>query len=273
MLLRPKTSLQVKTIENVQLARGTVKLGNYQLNVYCFVTDGLLIDTGSKSLGRELEAFFTGQELDQVVITHHHEDHTGNAGFLQKQFGLPVYMRPEKIKVCQEKAAYPLYRQVFWGRRDPFQAEPVGNTLMSRTFAWEVLHTPGHALDHIALFNKDTGQLFTGDLYCGERTKVLLPEESIATIIASIKKVLSYDFTSLYCSHLGYVKDGRKALQRKLDYLYELQEKIVTLYREGRTIKEIKKLIFPKKYPIELLSLGEWSQENIVRSIIKDHIN
>ena len=272
MLLRPKTSLQIDAVQNVHLAKGTVKLGTYQLNVYCFITDGLLIDTGSRSLARNLKPFFREQDLDQVVITHHHEDHTGNAGYLQRKYGLPIFMRTELIALCREKADYPLYRQIFWGRREPFLAEPIPDTLMSRKFSWEVIHTPGHAVDHIALFNKDTGQLFTGDLYCGERTRIILREESIATIIESIKKVLSYDFTDVYCSHLGYVKDGRNALERKLTYLQGLQGKILNFYQEGKTIKEITKLVFPKKYPIEWISLGEWSAENIVRSVINDSI-
>jgi len=219
LVLRAKTSFRVETVRNVQLAKGTVKFGNYHLSVYCFIIDGLLIDTGPKTLASHLLSFFSGQDLEQVVITHHHEDHTGNASFLQKQMGLSIFMRPEKIAYCQEKGDYPFYRKAFWGRRDRFEAADLGDLLKTRTYSWEVIHTPGHAEDHVSLLNKNTGQLFTGDLYCGERTRVILREESISEIIASIEKVLQYDFCEINCSHLGYVKNGRRALKLKLEYL------------------------------------------------------
>lgn len=271
VVIRAKTSFRVETVQNVQLAKGIVKFGNYHLSVYCFIIDGLLIDTGPKTLASHLRTFFSGQDLDQVVITHHHEDHTGNAAFLQKQMGLSIFMRPEKMIYCQEKEDYPFYRKVFWGRRDRFEATELGDSLKSRTYSWEVIHTPGHAEDHVSLLNKDTGQLFTGDLYCGERTRVILREESISKIIASIEKVLLYEFSEIYCSHLGYVKNGRRALKLKLEYLKELQENILDLIQEGRSEKEISKILFPKKYPIEILSFGEYSAKNIVRSVINDY--
>lgn len=57
---------------------------------------------------------------------------------------------------------------------------------------WDVIETPGHAIDHLAFLNRETGQLFTGDLYCQEMTKVILREESIPTIIESLKRVLTF---------------------------------------------------------------------------------
>ncbi len=269
-MLRPKTAFSEKTVKNVHIGKGTVKLRNFQLEVYCFVTDGILIDTGAKTLERDLLPFFAKHDIDKIVITHHHEDHTGNAAFLQENYQLPIYMSDEKIDECRKKAEYPLYRKVFWGKRDPFLAQPIGKTFSSRTFTWDVIKTPGHAIDHIALFNKETGQLFTGDLYCYEKTKVVLPEESISTIITSIKKVLTYDFDEVFCSHAGYIKNGREVLSRKLDYLLELQEKILKLYQEGKSIRQITKTIFLQKFPITIFSFGEWSPANIVKSVIRD---
>lgn len=65
----------------------------------------------------------------------------------------------------------------------------------------------------------------------------MLREESIPTIIHSLKKVLTYDFREVFCAHAGYIKDGRTALQRKLDYLLALQEEIIALYEKGMTPK------------------------------------
>lgn len=269
MLLR-KTFNQ-ETIQGVQAANGTVAFQGVKLNVLCFVVDGVLIDTGSASLEKEFQPFFKQQDIDQVVITHFHEDHTGCAAFLQKELQLPIYMSDIKLDYCKQKPDYPLYRKVFWGKRHPFHAKAIGKTFSSRNAIWDVIDTPGHAIDHLAFLNRETGQLFTGDLYVQEKTKVILQEESIPTIIGSLQRVLTYDFGEVFCCHAGYLKDGRAALQRKLEYLLDLQGKIIKLYEDGLSPSQISQTLFPKKYPIIFLSRGEWESMHIINSIIQEH--
>ncbi len=72
---------------------------------------------------------------------------------------------------------------------------------------WEVIDTPGHAFDHQSFLNRDTGQLFTGDLFVQVHTKLLLSNESIPTIIESLEKVLTYDFDEVFCQHAGFVRE------------------------------------------------------------------
>src|SRR5699024_1449792 len=108
---------------------------------------------------------------------------------------------------------------------------PLGDTFTSKSAEWAVIPTPGHAMDHVAFLNKETGQLFSGDLFVHPKTKVVLREESVPTTIHSIEKVLTYDFDEMFCCHAGYVKDGKKALRHKLHHLQSLQHNILTLHQ------------------------------------------
>lgn len=266
-----KKSFEQETVNGVLMGNGTVSFKNVKLNVYSFFIDGVLIDTGAKSLEKEFKPFFKGLNIEQVLITHFHEDHTGCAAFLQEEMKLPLFMNDVKIDYCRKKADYPLYRQLFWGKRKPFHAEPISESVSSSHATWKAIETPGHAIDHLAFLNEETGQLFTGDLYCQERTKVILREESIPSIIESIKRILTYGFDDVFCSHAGYLKDGRSALKRKLDYLLELQGEIIRLFDEGKTPEQICATLFPKKYPITRFSIGEWGSNHIVRSVLQEH--
>ncbi|MBP2239508.1 glyoxylase-like metal-dependent hydrolase (beta-lactamase superfamily II) [Cytobacillus eiseniae] len=267
MLLKRRFTQQTKN--GVQIGNGTVSFQSVQLNVHCFVADGVLIDTGAKSLEQQFTPFFKQQNINQVAITHFHEDHTGTAAILQNELKLPIYMSDKMLDYCKQKPDYPLYRKLFWGKRKPFHAVAIGRTFSSRNSIWDVIETPGHAIDHLAFLNRETGQLFTGDLYCQEKTKVILREESIPTIIDSLKKVLTYDFEEVFCSHAGYLEDGRSALQKKLDYLLDLQGKVIKLNEDGLSPNQISKILFPKKYPITYLSSGEWESLHIINSIIQ----
>ncbi|WP_108669245.1 MBL fold metallo-hydrolase [Peribacillus acanthi] len=269
MFLKKKSYLGEKN--GVSYLNGVVKLHNVTLNVHSYLVDGVLIDTGAQSLHKYFEAFIDQADFDQVMITHFHEDHSGCAAYIEKTKKLPIYLNEKTMDYCTQRADYPLYRQVFWGRRKPFQAKAMPDTFTSRGATWEAIDTPGHANDHKAFLNRETGQLFTGDLFISERTKVALKEESIPTIIQSLERVLTYDFKEVFCSHVGYVNDGRAALQRKLEYLLSIKHSVLTLQKEGDSAEVIRNKLFPKQYPIIKFSSGEWDSLHIVTSILNEN--
>lgn len=259
-------------VNGVSYLNGQVSFQKIQLNVYSFFIDGILIDTGSQSLHKYFEPFISEADFDQVMLTHHHEDHTGCAAFIEKNRKAPIYIDEKSIQYCQQPADYPLYRQLFWGRRNPFSAQPVPDTFTSRNAIWEVIDTPGHAHDQKAFLNKDIGQLFTGDLFVNEKIKVALAEESIPDTIKSLQRVLSYDFDEVFCNHAGFVEKGRVALGRKLENLLTIQDKVLTLDKQGDSANEICTKLFPKKYPIHKFSGGEWDSLHIITSILDDNL-
>ncbi len=266
-----KKSFSQEMVNGVQMGNGTISLLNVRMNVYVFYVDGVLIDTGAQSIEKEFKSFFNELEIDQVVLTHYHEDHTGCAAFLQHKYKVPIFMNKMMIDYCGTKADYPMYRKLYWGKRKPFEGKEIGKTFISRHAKWDVIETPGHSKDHLSFLNQQTGQLFTGDLYCQPRTKVVLREESVPDIIRSLKHVLTLNFDEVYCCHAGFIRKGRTALQRKLDYLLEIEEKVVTQYKEGKTPYQINEILFPRNYPITKFSQGEWDSIHIINSILLEH--
>lgn len=240
--------------------------------VFLFLVDGMLIDTGPQSIESYLLPFYRTNKIDTVVLTHHHEDHTGTASWLQKEREIPVYIHPRGIAACREPCNYPKYRQESWGVRKPFSPLSLGDRIPSRHEEWEVIYTPGHSNDHIALFHEETGRLFSGDLFVTPRPKVIMKTESVPTIKSSIRSLLKLGFTSMFCSHSGYIENGRTMLQEKLDHLEALTEEVTKLYGQGDTVADINKKIFPKKYAIVEASGGEWDSLHIVSSIINEEL-
>src|SRR5690625_376439 len=204
------------------------------LTVSVYFIDGLLIDTGPYKKEDEIVALFEQWNIEKIVLTHHHEDHVGLAGWVQQHTDIPIYIHPQGVEICKKKDRLPLYRRLFWGKRLPFDAKPLESFFKTESYSWEVIHTPGHAHDHIALYNKEKKWMFGGDLFVSPNPTSAYRFESVPEIIQSLRKILTYEFDVYICSHAGVLFDGRKWLQQKLNYLIAMQQKVLFLHNEGK---------------------------------------
>ncbi|MFA8438469.1 MBL fold metallo-hydrolase [Pueribacillus sp. YX66] len=263
--------IEVFERENVTCGKVQISIAGQKANpVFVFIVDGMLIDTGPERAEASLIPFYENYSFELVTLTHSHEDHSGTAPWIEKNRNVPIYVHPNGIEICAEPYPYPLYRQLTWGKREAFTAVPLGDTIQSRSREWEVIYTPGHADDHVSLFNKETGQLFSGDLFVHPETKVIMNTESIPVIMDSIRKLLTYDFDSMFCCHAGFIQNGKKVLKEKLENLENLTGEVKEFYQQGLSLEEINAKLFPKKYPIITISEGEWDSLHIVSSIIAE---
>ncbi|WP_347548298.1 MBL fold metallo-hydrolase [Pseudalkalibacillus hwajinpoensis] len=259
--------LTVSEFESVKAIKGTFKLAGVRMNVYLYLIDGLLIDSGPSRLQKEIVDYLSNEIYHQLIFTHHHEDHTGNAAVLPGN--VPMYIHPSGIPLCKRKPHLPFYRRLFWGSRKPFTPEGIDQQIKTRDHTFELLHTPGHASDHLTLLEKDQGWLFSGDLYVMSHPKSIFAFESIPDVIASLEKVLTCEFKTVFCSHAGILPNGRKRLKEKLDYLQSIQGQVLAKFNDGKPIATIQKEMFPTRHPLNYFSLFENSSRHIVTSIIK----
>jgi glyoxylase-like metal-dependent hydrolase (beta-lactamase superfamily II) len=76
-----------------------------------------------------------------------------------------------------------------------------GDTIDLGDRVFEVVHLPGHTPGSAALFDHDSGVLFTGDvLYDGELLDEL-PESSIDDYVTSMRRLLALDVSMAYAGH------------------------------------------------------------------------
>ncbi|OEH91072.1 MBL fold metallo-hydrolase [Bacillus solimangrovi] len=256
--------------EGVKMVQSTVSFMNVKLKNYLYFVDGLLIDTGPSNNEDELKKHLKTIPFTQVVHTHHHEDHTGTSKWIQENFEVPMYIHETGIEDCIHVKHIPLYRRLFWGSSSSFTPEAIPKTIETEKHTFEVVHTPGHAHDHVVLFNKETGWLFSGDLYLTSHPKSMFAFESVPILIKSIRKILTYDFSTMFCAHTGMSENGKEKLALKLAYLEEVQGKVLALHEKGLSAKQIQKKLFPRRTPLNYFSLFENSSSHIVTSILNE---
>lgn len=244
-------------------------MAGQRLRVSIFYIDGMVIDTGPSKKLHIVKSIFDTWKVERVVCTHHHEDHTGGGFYVANQLDIPIYMHALGAKICAKRAHMPLYRRLYWGNRLPFKAIPLESSFQTKNYTWDVLETPGHADDHVALYNREKKWMFGGDLYVQPTPKSMFAFESLPQMITSLKKVLTYDFDVYICSHAGVIEEGRKAVEHKLSYLQKVQAEVQLLHEQGISPRTIRKQLFPKKHPMHYLSFFENSPQHIVTSVLK----
>lgn len=253
--------------EGVKWVRGVVGFGMFALKVYLYLVDDILVDTGPSRLSRKFTGFFKEENIDTVLLTHYHEDHTGNAPYLAHK-GIPHYINTKTVEVCRKEAVMPGYRRLYWGKRSSFPARPLSELLEGNSLDLEAIETPGHCADQITYYFPERGIVFTGDLFVTPKPKIILRSENVLQTIEDLENVLSRDFDTVMCGHAGVVQEGRALMKRKLDYLVNLKGEVLHLHRKGWTAGEIRKKMYPRPTFLECFSGGEWSPSHLVNSII-----
>ena len=259
--------MKIETIDcNLIAAYTKSGIFPYKLNICLYIADGLLIDTGSAAILKKTK-FLLKKNINCVALTHVHEDHTGAAAWIKENLKIPVYLNKNSIAEASMRSRLPLYRKLVWGDRDGFAADPMPTFIETEKFKFDVIDAPGHHKDHVVFHEKSMGWLFTGDLYVSRRQVVAFKDENINDAINSIKKILNLDFDTIFCGHSGVHKNGRKKLQSKLDYFVKLQDEVRDLEKEGLGYKDINRRLFPKKNIWSIISRGEWSSLNMVKTV------
>jgi glyoxylase-like metal-dependent hydrolase (beta-lactamase superfamily II) len=237
--------------------------------VSAYLVDSLLIDSGPAHTAEELTDFLKDKGVKTVVNTHYHEDHIAANALLKERYGVELLAHPLAVnKINQPATLYP-YQEEVWGYPVPSQVKEIGNTVTTNHFRFEVIPTPGHDRDHICLFERKHGWLFTGDLFVGTRPNVVRPMDDVRQIIADLKKVKDLKPQILFPAP-GKVRTGPvPALQQTIRYLEDLQQKVMELHDKGLSAAEIMKQIFGTEAPLAEFTQQQFSSLNMVKSFLK----
>jgi glyoxylase-like metal-dependent hydrolase (beta-lactamase superfamily II) len=194
----------------------------------------------------------------------------GAAAALRAARGLEAQVHPAGVRMVEEGFTQEAYRRLAWGRPPRVPARELGGEVQTRTLRFEVVSTPGHAPDHVCLFERTRGWLFTGDLFLAERLRYLRADEDFSAIIASLDRVCALPATDVFCAHRGPVRGGLAALRRKRDVLVERRARIRELLAAGLPEREVARRAVGSEGILTWFSGGRFSARNFVRAVVQD---
>ncbi len=262
--------------EVIRLDVARTLLGRGRYWTTCYLVDGTMIDTGCAHASAETLRALEGERVQRIVNTHTHEDHIGANGPLQRRRPqVRILAHPNALPVLADpRGEQPLhpYRRVMWGWPEPSEAAAVadGETIETERHRFEVLFTPGHAADHLCLYEPDEGWLFTGDLFVGGEDRALRHDCDVWGIIASLERVASRPASVLFPGSARVRTTPARSLRRKIDYYRSLGERVLELADRGWSEGAIVRELCGGPMWIELITLGHFSRRNLVRSYLRE---
>jgi glyoxylase-like metal-dependent hydrolase (beta-lactamase superfamily II) len=266
------TRWKLQEHEGVALGRFSIYRFNTNMQtVYAFWVDGLLIDTGHRNSRENVKQWLEGRQVDKIAITHHHEDHTGNVAYLMKKLQVQAYAHPLCVDILGKGYNVSALGKLISGSVDKAKLLPIGDRIATPNHTFEVIHTPGHTDDHICLFERSRGWLFSGDLFVADKIKYFDTTEDLAEQIRSLRKLAALDFEALFCSHNPKTDRGRERIQSKLQHFEDFYGQVEEMHRKGMNDREIlRKLGRKENYLFHYITLGNYNSVNMVKSVVRD---
>ena len=163
--------------------------------------DVVLIDPGPADHPEHLEAVLevvAGRRVSQILVTHHHRDHTGAVEAFMERTGAPVRGHAESQCRAGDVGGPPAQLRH-------------GEQLHAGSTSIRVVHTPGHTSDSVCFFLPDEGAdgaMLTGDTLLGRGTTMLdHPDGTLTDYLASLRHLTEFGDAEMLPAH-GPARDS-----------------------------------------------------------------
>lgn len=255
-------------------AFGSWPFGEPSMYVYVWNVDGLLIDTGHRHMRKEIMETIGDWKVDQLYVTHHHEDHSANIQVIKEHFSCKVLTSSKCSTIMKKPPSLSPAQHFMWGVANAYHNFTIeNNRIETENYSFQIIPIPGHASDMVALYEENQGWLFSADLYLHNYVKYFMRSESMKESIESLKRVQQLDFDSMFCAHNPQMDNPKSLLQRKQQFFEDFYGNVIVRHDKGMSVKEIFiDMGLKESMQTKVMSLGALSGMNMVKSVLRDRL-
>ncbi|MGM9922803.1 MAG: MBL fold metallo-hydrolase [Bacillus sp. (in: firmicutes)] len=271
------------------------------VNAYIIKGEALtLVDAGTKMPGTK-EAIEAGlkelnleiDDIEQIIVTHHHPDHVGGVEFLSRDLPLLGHgnndfwfnMTEERVNeyasfffdLAKEMGLPAEYQNQIGSLKSAMKFgcdRPLTHVLQDGDAVpglagWTAYETPGHAETHIVLLREEDGALIGGDMLLEHVSPNPLIEPPMTIgedrpkaqllMNESLRKLAEMPIQKVYAGHGGVIREPKELIGKRLAAQHSRAMKVKAMLQEQPTTAfGICTQLFPKVYQKQLpLTISE----------------
>ena len=160
--------------------------------------------------------------IKQIVVNHTHPDHSPGVKLLQEAVDVPAYGLITETTKHQDKTFMPK------------KLLSDGDIMEEKEFTLEVIHTPGHASNHLCYLVKEEGLIITGDHIMNGSTVVISPPDgNMKHYIESLEKLKNYNLQSIAPGHGEIMKEPQLVAEWIIKHRLDREEKVADALKKA----------------------------------------
>lgn len=191
--------------------------------------------------------------LAHVLVTHAHADHMAGVPAIQERW--------PAVKLSK----------LPWPERDPSLAWcglEDGAIVTTDEGDLTVLHTPGHAPDHVSLWHAESRTLFVGDMLVQGKTVVIPASHggSLAAYLQSLDRLLRLNPARALPAHGPVIEDPAALIHRYLAHRAQREAQVLAALATGLSTVEA---VTSSMYPGLAMELIPMARESVLAHLQK----
>ena len=232
-------------------------------NTYLIGDEEVTVIDPGPALHEHIEVIIQASaNIKQILLTHTHPDHSPGTRLLQDNIGVPVFALITESSKDQDITFTP--------ERILIDGEIIANEY----YSIEVIHTPGHASNHLCYLLKDEKLLFTGDHIMDGSTVVIAPPDgSMQDYIDSLAKLKEYDLNKIAPGHGELIDEPYAVVDWIIKHRFERESKVIDVLKQHNSgdlntlVKDIYADVDSMLHPV-----AKWSLESHLIKLIDEGV-
>lgn len=209
-------------IKRITAANGSVFTGP-GTNTYLVGNEDVTVIDPGPAMEEHIDVILAASEnIKQILVTHTHPDHSPGTRLLQQKLDVPAFGMLTESSKNQDMTF------------NPERILKDGEILEKEEYSLEVVHTPGHASNHLCFILREEKFIFTGDHVMSGSTVVIGPPDgSMKQYIDSLNKLKNYDMEKMAPGHGDILESPYQVADWIINHRLKREEKVFSALKDA----------------------------------------